>query len=45
MLAGARDGHEKTTLQRQIDKLVYWLYGLSHAEIVIVEGVAPLNAV
>lgn len=44
-LAEARDGHEKTVLQRQIeatdgeiDKLVYELYGLTEEEIAIVEG-------
>jgi type II restriction/modification system DNA methylase subunit YeeA len=44
-LAKARTEHEKTTLQRQIqatdkqiDQLVYGLYGLTEEEIKIVEG-------
>jgi len=43
-LSGARDGRDKTTIQRQIDatdrqidKLVYELYGLTDEEIAIVE--------
>jgi hypothetical protein len=43
-LAGAKTGHEQTSLQRQIeatdariDRLVYELYGLSEEEIAIVE--------
>jgi len=50
-LAGARDGHEKTTLQRQIDatdrqidKLVYELYGLTDEEIAIVEASSKSKA-
>jgi len=44
-LAAARAPHDKTTLQsqilatdRQIDRLVYELYGLTEEEIKIVEG-------
>ena len=44
-LASAKTDHEKTALQRQIevtdkqiDQLVYELYGLTEAEIRIVEG-------
>jgi type II restriction/modification system DNA methylase subunit YeeA len=44
-LAGANTGHEKTALQRQIDatdrqidQLVYELYGLTDDEISIVES-------
>ena len=44
-LAEAKTGHEQTLLQRQIDatdrqidKLVYELYGLTEEEIKIVEG-------
>jgi len=44
-LGTARTGHEATALERQIaatdreiDGLVYELYGLSEAEIAIVEG-------
>jgi hypothetical protein len=44
-LAGANIGHEKTALQRQIDatdrqidQLVYELYGLTDDEISVVEG-------
>jgi hypothetical protein len=44
-LASARTGDEKTLIQRQIDatdrqidRLVYELYGLTEAEIAIVEG-------
>jgi len=44
-LATAKTDHEKTALQRQIDatdkqidKLVYELYGLTEEEIKIVEG-------
>ncbi len=44
-LAAAKIGHDKTALQRQIeatdkqiDQLVYELYGLSEEEIKIVEG-------
>ncbi|MDQ6997876.1 MAG: TaqI-like C-terminal specificity domain-containing protein [Mariprofundus sp.] len=44
-LARAKDGHGKTTIQRQIDatdrqidRLVYELYGLTDEEIAIVEG-------
>jgi hypothetical protein len=44
-LPGAKTGHEQTLLQRQIDatdkqidKLVYELYGLTEEEIAIVEG-------
>jgi hypothetical protein len=44
-LAAANTGHEKTSLQRQIDatdrqidQLVYELYGLTNEEIRIVEG-------
>jgi len=43
--ASARTGDEKTLIQRQIDatdrqidRLVYDLYGLTEAEIAIVEG-------
>jgi hypothetical protein len=43
-LAAANTGHEKTALQRQIDatdsqidQLVYELYGLTDAEIAVVE--------
>ena len=45
MLAAAKIAHEQTTLQRQIeatdrqiDALVYELYGLTEEEIKIVEG-------
>jgi len=45
LLATAKSGHDKTALQRQIeatdkqiDLLVYELYGLSEEEIKIVEG-------
>jgi hypothetical protein len=44
-LAGANTGHEKTALQRQIDatdrqidQLVYELYGLTDEEIALVEA-------
>ena len=44
-LAAAKTGHEKTAIQRQIaatdkqiDQLVYELYGLADEEIKIVEG-------
>jgi len=44
-LASAKTDHDKTSLQRQIDatdkqidKLVYELYGLTEEEITIVEG-------
>ncbi len=44
-LATAKTDHEKTALQRQIDatdkqidKLVYELYGLTEEEIKVVEG-------
>ena len=46
-LAGAKTEKDKTyyegkcaALDRQIDKLVYELYGLTEAEIAIVEGTA-----
>ncbi len=46
-LAAARTEHDKTALQRQInatdrqiDKLVYELYGLTEEEIVVVEGLS-----
>jgi hypothetical protein len=34
----AKTEHDKTTLKRQIDRLVYELYGLTDEEIEIVEG-------
>ena len=44
-LPDAKTGHDKTHLQRQIDatdrlidRLVYELYGLTEAEIAVVEG-------
>jgi len=37
-LAAAKTDHEKTNLQRQIDRLVYELYELTEEEIKIVEG-------
>ena len=37
-LAITNTAHEKTALQRQIDQLVYELYGLTDEEIKIVEG-------
>ncbi len=47
-LAAAKTPHQKTALERQIkstdrqiDQLVYELYGLTDAEIAIVEGAAP----
>ena len=47
-LAAANTGHEKTALQRQIDatdrqidQVVYGLYGLTDGEIRIVEGDVP----
>ena len=37
-LTMAKTEHDKTTLKRQIDRLVYELYGLTDEEIEIVEG-------
>jgi hypothetical protein len=37
-MSQARTGHGQTHLQRQIDKLVYELYGLTEEEIAVVEG-------
>jgi hypothetical protein len=37
-LAAEQVPHARTVLQRQIDALVYELYGLTDAEIAIVEG-------
>ncbi|MCI0638011.1 MAG: hypothetical protein L0Y72_15335 [Gemmataceae bacterium] len=49
--ARARTAHERQALERQIeatdheiDQLVYELYGLTAAEIRIVEGEAPANS-
>ena len=36
-LVSTRTDHEKTAIQRQIDQLVYELYGLTDEEIKIVE--------
>jgi len=36
-LTSAKADHNKTVIQRQIDQLVYELYGLSEEEIKIVE--------
>ncbi len=38
ILADKKSGNDTSALEREIDKLVYDLYGLNEEEILIVEG-------
>ena len=40
-LTSANTDHDKTVIQRQIDQLVYELYGLTDEEIKIIEEGSP----
>jgi hypothetical protein len=38
IIAGKASGEDTTALEREIDEIVYGLYGLSAEEIAVVEG-------